>query len=257
MATLTLYRVETGEGGIPLILLHGFASNHAYWGPVTNRLPSHPAVGDRRILAFDLPGHGQSAPSPSGRTAEMADLLLEEMARRGIASAHLCGHSMGGAIACLMALKAPGRVASLTLLAPGGFGPEINARLIRRFAAAQDEATLAPLFEQFFGWRRKVPEEAMAAVLADHGRPGACDEYLRIAETFLTDDEQGVLPLADIAALGMPVKVIWGAQDRITPTRQAHKLPGEMGVHVFEGVGNSIADEIPDRIARLIAENLR
>ncbi len=252
-----LFAVETGRGGIPLVLLHGFAATYAYWAPVLSRLPSNPVVGGRHVLAVDLPGHGASAPSPTGRTSQAADLLLEDLDRRGIDTAHLCGHSMGGAIACLVALKRPERVASLTLLAPGGFGPEINAKLLRRFAMACDEAAVLPLLEHFYGWRRAVPAASLEAVLAERGRPGAAAEHARIAETFLDGDAQGVLPLDAIAKLGMPVKAIWGTQDRITPTLQAHKLPGEIAVHVFEGVGHSIADEIPDAVVRLIGDNLR
>ncbi|MEC9343153.1 MAG: alpha/beta fold hydrolase, partial [Pseudomonadota bacterium] len=248
---------EHGEGGVPLVLLHGFAASHRYWEPVLDRLLGNPVVGGRHVLAYDLPGHGASAPSPTGRTAQSANLLLADLARRNIGQVHLAGHSMGGAIACHMALKAPSRVASLTLLAPGGFGQEINAKLIRRFAAASERGLLAALYEQFYGWRRAPSDIALGTVLADHARPGACAEYARIAETFLEGDRQGVLPLDAIAALGMPIKVIWGTQDRITPTRQAHKLPGEIAVHVFEGVGHSIADEIPDVVVRLIGENVR
>jgi pyruvate dehydrogenase E2 component (dihydrolipoamide acetyltransferase) len=55
----------------------------------------------------------------------------------------------------------------------------------------------------------------------------------------------------------MPTKVVWGAQDRVLPTRQAHRLPGHIAVHVFEGVGHMLPHEIPDAVARLIRENAR
>ena len=252
-----LFAVEMGKGGVALVLLHGFASSHDYWKPVMDRLPANEHVGGRSILAFDLPGHGRSSPTETARTAEMADLLLEEFDRRGIAVVHLAGHSMGGAVACLVALKQPARIASLTLLAPGGFGPGINARLIRRYAVAQDETSLTPLLAQFYGSARAVPEEAMSAVLADRARPGAGEEYLRIAETFLSGEDQGVLPLDTLAGLGIPITVIWGEDDVVTPTTQAHRLPSAMQLHLYDGVGHSIGDEIPDEVVRLIGENVR
>ena len=52
-------------------------------------------------------------------------------AARGITSAHFVSHSMGGTVATLAALLDPKRVTSLTLLASGGHGPEINGSLLR------------------------------------------------------------------------------------------------------------------------------
>jgi pyruvate dehydrogenase E2 component (dihydrolipoamide acetyltransferase) len=53
------------------------------------------------------------------------------------------------------------------------------------------------------------------------------------------------------------VKVLWGTQDRIVPTRQAHRLPGRIAIHVFEDAGHMLPLEIPDEVAFLILENTR
>ena len=52
---------------------------------------------------------------------------------------------MGGAVAALIAMRAGDAVRSLTLLAPGGMGPEINHRVLARFAKAisRDEISVA------------------------------------------------------------------------------------------------------------------
>ncbi|MEM7461762.1 MAG: alpha/beta fold hydrolase [Pseudomonadota bacterium] len=240
--------MQKGSGDPPLLLLHGFAATSGCWQPVLDRLNDN-----RLVIAHDLPGHGKSADySTSGRTAEAADAILDDMVSRDIDAAHFCGHSMGGAIACLIALKSPAHVRSLTLLAPGAFGPEINARLLRRFAIADREETLRPLFEQFYGWHAKVNEKALANLLEDRKRADAGEIYLRFAEKFLNAQRQYEISREALNQLNIPVKVVWGTQDRIVPTRQAHKLPGEFAVHVFEGVGHSIIDEIPDQIVRLL-----
>ncbi len=241
-----------GSGDPPLLLLHGFAATSGCWQPVLDRLNDN-----RLVIAHDLPGHGKSAGyTTSGRTAEAADAILEDMNCRNIDAAHLCGHSMGGAIACLIALKSPKRVRSLTLLAPGGFGTEINARLLRRFATADCEESLRPLFEQFYGWHTEVNERALANLLEDRKRANAGKIYLKFAEKFLDGQRQYEISREALNQLNIPVKVVWGTQDRIVPTRQAHKLPGEFAVHVFEGVGHSIIDEIPEKIVRLLNEQI-
>lgn len=252
-ADCKLHAVQKGSGGSPLLLLHGFAMTHQSWQPVMDRLPQ-----DRLAIGYDLPGHGKSASFPtSGRTAVAADAVLADMARRNTGSVHLCGHSMGGAIACLIALKSPSSVRSLTLLAPGAFGTEINSRLLQRFAVAEAAEDLLPLFEQFYGWRNEVNEVALNNVVEDRKRPDAGKMYRRIANLFLDGEHQHQISRESIAKLNIPTRIIWGTQDRITPTRQAHKLPGEFGVHVFEGVGHSIIDEIPDQLVRLLNEQTR
>jgi pimeloyl-ACP methyl ester carboxylesterase len=248
-----LNALEKGSGGVPLFLIHGFAGTLNYWDPIMERMPA-----TRQIIALDLPGHGRSPlGSGSARTVDLANALLEEIKRRKLEKIHLCGHSMGGAIAALVALKQPALAGSLTLLAPGGFGSEINARLLRRYARADSEILLRPLFEQFYGSIARPSEKSLEILLNDRKRPEACDIFEMIADNFLKGEEQGELPREAIAGLGISVKVIWGTQDRILPTRQAHKLPGEIAIHVFEDVGHNIVDEIPDAVTRLISENIR
>jgi pimeloyl-ACP methyl ester carboxylesterase len=247
-----LHTMAMGDGGVPLCLLHGFGSATHFW-----RLVQGPLAARRLVLACDLPGHGGSGAIGWGRGAgEAAEMIAGDMAGRGVGRLHLCGHSLGGTVASLFALKFPEKVASLTLLAPGGFGPEINARLIRRFARARNAGELEPLLEQLYGAATTPPEGLAQRMMRDRRIAGGDRQLPEIAESFLVGDEQGQLPVAELAGLGMPVRIVWGTQDRVTPTRQAHKLPGVMAVHVFDGVGHSIADEVPDALLRIISENI-
>jgi pimeloyl-ACP methyl ester carboxylesterase len=244
--------VAMGDGNIPVCLLHGFGSACRYW-----RLVQAPLATERLVLAYDLPGHGGSGAVDWGNGAgEAAEIIAGDLAERGVGRLHLCGHSLGGAVASVFALKFPEKAASLTLLAPGGFGPEINARLIRRYAKAGNVAELEPLLEQQYGAATPLPKGLAEQTMADRMVAGGNTQLPKIAESFLVGEEQGQLPIDKIAGLGMPIRVVWGTQDRITPTRQAHNLPGTMAVHIFDGVGHSIADEIPDAVLRVIAENI-
>lgn len=247
-----LFCIERGSGGIPVVFLHGFGASHAVWSEVVERIG---AV--RHLLAFDLPGHAGSLAVPAGSAAVAATAILAELVRRGIDRAHLIGHSMGGAAAALAALGDPSRIASLTLLAPGGFGREINHRLLRRYAAAVGETELTLLLEEFFGWERDLPEGLVAAQAKERRVPGATAALLATVETFFEGSAQRVLPVADLARLALPIKVVWGTQDRVLPTRQAHRLPGRIAIHIFEGVGHMLPQEIPGDIAHLVLENSR
>ncbi len=247
-----LFGVERGSGDIPVVLLHGFGGSHAVWAEVVDRLG-----GDCRSIAFDLPSHAGSLTFPPGGTGSAVRAVRAELARRGIGRAHLVGHSMGGAVAALVALAEPERIASLTLLSPGGFGSEINHRLLRRYAAASEEAELQLILEQFFGWDQPVPPGLAALQASERRVPGANEALQKMVETFFDDGHQKTIPRSELARLPMPTKVVWGAQDRVLPTRQAHRLPGNIAVHIFEGVGHMLPFEIPDAVARLILENAR
>jgi pyruvate dehydrogenase E2 component (dihydrolipoamide acetyltransferase) len=78
-----------------------------------------------------------------------------------------------------------------------------------------------------------------------------------IVETFFDGTRQKLLPVAALAELKLPVKVLWGTQDRVLPTRQAHRLPGRIAVHIFEDAGHMLPYEIAAEVAHLVLENTR
>lgn len=247
-----LFGVERGAGGVPIVFLHGFGASHVVWDDVLARIG-----GARHSIAFDLPCHARSLAHRPGSAANAARAVLAELDRRNVGLAHLVGHSMGGAAAALAALIEPSRIASLTLLAPGGFGREINHRLLRRYAAATEEAEIGLLLEQFFGWESAIPAGLAAAQAGERSAAGASEALLATVETFFDNDLQKTFAVEELARLAVPVKVLWGTQDRVLPTRQAYRLPGRIAVHIFERTGHMLPCEIPDDVAWLVLGNAR
>jgi pimeloyl-ACP methyl ester carboxylesterase len=98
-----------------VVMLHGLASNLAFWHfgfavPLSRRY---------RVTTFDLRGHGMSEMPSKGYTSrDMVKDLLALMDHIGIERAHLVGHSFGGAVALHCAVMAPHRVKTLTLADP-------------------------------------------------------------------------------------------------------------------------------------------
>ena len=95
-----------------LLLVHGLASNLAFWywhiAPALARL--------YRILMVDLRGHGRSSMPAHGYTAHViADDLRVQLDALGIPKIHLLGHSFGGRVAMQFAARFPERVSSVTL----------------------------------------------------------------------------------------------------------------------------------------------
>ena len=241
----------TQDKGAPIILLHGFGGDRQTWLNIQTALSSR-----KRSIAFDLPGHGEALDWPRiGNAGIAAKAVSQSLEALELTDVHLVGHSMGGAVAALVALRNPELVSSLTLLSPGGFGPEINHRLLRRYAAAKDTAEMEILLEQFFGWEFKLPKFLAITAAESRARPGAAATLEAIVEEIIDGSVQKTLPRDELAALTMPIKVIWGTQDRVLPTRQAHKLPGIVATHIFERVGHMAHLEIPKEVTRLILQN--
>lgn len=245
---MTLFARMIGEGDTPLVFLHGFGGSHAVWGSIPDELSR-----DAPVLAYDLPGHGGSLTYPDAGSAKVAaQAILGDLVARGVQRAHLVGHSMGGAVAALMAIMDAPRVASLTLTAPGGFGSEINHRLLTRYAAAQDEASLTPCLEAMYGYMSPVPAGAVAQMLAARAAPGQREMLVRIAGGLVRDGRQGQLPRERLEALEMPVSVVWGELDNVLPVRQAHGLPWRFALHLFPDLGHMLPQEAPIQIAAII-----
>src|SRR4051794_36885198 len=101
---LSLHYIRTGNGAQPaLLLLHGLTDHGRYWAPTAAVLQ------DRfDVVMLDQRGHGQSARPAAGYSAEeMAEDAAGVVRALGLAPATVLGHSMGGAVALVLAATHP------------------------------------------------------------------------------------------------------------------------------------------------------
>jgi pimeloyl-ACP methyl ester carboxylesterase len=248
----SLYAAERGAGPKTVVFLHGFGGCHDVWHKVTSALA--PGI---RTLAYDLPGHGLSFDFPGSAPAKTAArAVLADLAARKIKRVHLVGHSMGGAVAILMALTEPERVASLTLLAPGGFGTEINGPLLRRYAAAAEKGEIRACLAAMSG-PQSLPPARIVDVLAEmRRRPGQLQKLVEIAAAMTRNDRQGVIPREQLDMLNMPVVVVWGTDDAVLPFSQADGLPAHFHLHHVLETGHMLVEEAPDLVAEIVRRNM-
>jgi pimeloyl-ACP methyl ester carboxylesterase len=147
-----LAHTRTGDGPQPLAILHGFLGSGRNLGTLARGLAA--GAPQYSVYAFDLPGHGGSAPLPSSAT--LADVATEVLAAARALNAMpwtLVGHSLGGRVALAIARREPVSVAQLTLLditpsvvPPGGE----TARIVEALLAAPAEAATRDEFRTSF-----------------------------------------------------------------------------------------------------------
>ena len=109
------------KGTSTLLFLHGLGSYVSFW---RFQLDAFAAQG-YRVIAFDQLGYGKSdkpAEFPYSMEA-MSEVVDEVMEVLNIGKATLIGHSMGGEVAMVTAIRFPARVERLALTSPAGFEP--------------------------------------------------------------------------------------------------------------------------------------
>jgi pyruvate dehydrogenase E2 component (dihydrolipoamide acetyltransferase) len=221
-------------GGTPIVLIHGFGGDLMGWMFNQAELAS-----DRPVYAIDLPGHGGSSKDVGeGATRDLARAVTDFMDAKGISSAHLVGHSLGGAVATLIAAKSPERVVALTLIAPGGLGPEIAQDFIDGFIAETRARKLKPVLEMLTANPALVTADMVEDVLKFKRLDGATAALQKIAAANFVGGQQRGSLRDRLAGLTVPVQVIWGDADRVLPAKHAEGLPPNVKVTRIAGAGH-------------------
>ena len=189
------------EGAAPAtVWLGGFKSDMN--GTKAQALADWARRQGRGFVRFDYFGHGESsgdfAQGTVTRWREDALAVIDELTREELV---LVGSSMGAWIACLAALARPERIKALVLVAPA---PDFTEKL------------MAPA----------IPPEGRAA-LADGGvwlRPSEYGEPYPITRTLLEDGARWSILGGEGVPIGMPVRILQGADDPDVPWRHALEL---------------------------------
>ena len=257
---LTLGYRELGEGP-PVLLLHGWPTSSYLWRDV---MP--PIARRNRVLALDLPGFGGSD-KPAGARYDFdlfGGAIEGFLGALGVDRLGLAVHDLGGPVGVHWALRSSGRVSHLALLntllypefseavmlfiracsepemreqitSPAGL--EAAMKLGLADEAALTEESLAAVQEPFAG------EQARRA-LADAGIGLPVDGFAEIART--------------LPSLRIPVRVVYGRQDRILPdiaetvARIEHDLP-QAAVVELPHCGHFLQEEAGHEIGELLA----
>jgi pimeloyl-ACP methyl ester carboxylesterase len=244
-ATTRVHAYRPHPDGAPIVLLTGAGGNAAAWFPHVAAL-----AADGPVYGIDMPGDANpSVPralmAPPAASAAWLDELLGQLSDR---PAHLVGFSYGGWLAMNQAIRAPGRVASITLLDPAGL-TKLDARFWW-WMSIGGLATLTPMplrrrLARWLDSPAMLQPELMTLMWA------AIRGY-RMEQKFpgvLTDDE--------LRAIAVPVLLITGARSAmLTPVeaRARGSLMPHAEVVIVPGShgGFNRIDELNNRIVAFI-----
>jgi pimeloyl-ACP methyl ester carboxylesterase len=192
---------EGADLGEPILLIHGFASNHRInW--VNPRWVETLTRAGRRVIAFDNRGHGKSetfhAPE-AYHSSVMANDAAALLGHLGIARADVMGYSMGARIASFLALTRPDLVRALIL---GGLGDHLVDGVGLPLSIA--EAMEAPSLEALTDPRQRMFRAFADQTQSDRAALAAC---IRGSRQTLTEDE--------VARIACPALVAIGTRDDI------------------------------------------
>ena len=250
------YREELpgdGNASAPAALfLHGYPTSSFLW---RNVLPAAAAAGYRAI-APDLPGFGDSPADLPGTWERQMEHVERFRRALGIEELVLGVHDWGGLIGLRWACDHPDAVRGL-VITDTGFFPDGRwhgmAKSLR--TEGEGEQVLANINRDLFGAALRHISPGLPAAVVDEYWKAYSDEERRRSQLDLyrSGDFSKLEPYdGKLAALGVPVVIVWGALDEFAPVGGAHRfhkqLPGADLV-VLEDAGHYVMEDDPARVA--------
>lgn len=114
MGDESIYYDHKGTDGDPgILLIHGSGGDHTHWPADLRELSGF------NVHAVDLPGHGKSTGQGRKTVDDYADFIDLFVRRKGLSNVTLFGHSLGGAIVQILALRSPDWLSRIVLVGTG------------------------------------------------------------------------------------------------------------------------------------------
>lgn len=245
------YYVMGPEAGLPVVLVHGLGGRSEDW----RNLAPYLARTGFRVCMPDLPGFGRSdKPSDfSYAIPEQSETVVGFMDALGLKQVYLGGWSMGGWIAQHMAANHPERVAKLMLFDSAGIQekPSWNTDLFTPATATELDELDALLMPH--------PPAVPSFIASDLLRVSHKRAWImrRALASMLSgrDATDKLLP-----ELKMPVLIVWGAMDHITPLSQGetiHRFIPQSLMEVVPGCGHLAPVQCADKMGPTVARFLK
>lgn len=261
------HRVACGAHGQgePVVLIHGTPSHSYIWREI---VPGLVAAG-RRVHLFDLLGYGASERPLAADTSVAAQekLLGALIDSWGLLAPDIVGHDIGGAVALRFAVDRPNRLRSLTLLDTVSYdswpsptwreiiethldrGKPISPSDFRALMTRQLKMTV----HEETRMSGHVLEAYLRPISGDLGQPAFFRHQVAHYDSRYT---QEVMPHLD--RLAMPVRLIWGEEDRWQALHWGRRLAADIGAElkIIPKAGHFLMEDAPQAVAATILDFL-
>jgi len=219
------------ENARVFVLLHGFSGDRTTWSNVASGLRR----AGFRVVAPDFPAHGLTTIN-AANSDQLSAFLPAFLDALSIDKVDVVAHSLGAVAASVFALDHSDRVKTLTLIAPAGLGSEIDAGFISGMAQATTAGEITHLLRRISA----KPVELSPALAAEFAATMAKGRLKELADAVVGSSVQRTDIISSLEKLSrsMPVRVLFGLQDRIIPWQQVTSLPPSIGVHFLAQAGH-------------------
>jgi len=233
-------RLRRGGSGEPLLFLHGASGAPAI-------LPFMEKLAQRfDVLVPEHPGYGKSdEPEWLENIHDAAYYYLDFLKHLGLSKVTVVGSSMGGWIAMEMAVRDTSRIKSLVLVSPAGVAaPGVQPADI--FLMAPEDVVRNLFFDEKLAQARLAQPEDVDVSLKNRHTTARLAWEPRLHDPFLPKW---------LHRVDVPVKIVWGRQDRILPVGIAgelHRLIPRASVHILEACGHLPHAEKADEFVEIV-----
>ncbi len=264
--SLPLHVEQYGDGPKQIMLLHGFGATSYTWRSWIGALAQ-----ERRVWSVELKGHG-SAPAPPDDSYSLhdhADLVHRLILQKDLHQLTLVGHSMGGGIALLVALRLleKGRLERLLLVSSAAYPQRLPP-----FIGLAARGRLSEWGLRFIP-KRLLIRTVLRSIVFD--RNGVTDAqvaayaeplYSPAHRTALIKTAGGIIP-PDFAELttrfpeiDLPTLLLWGRHDWVVPLDVGERLVTALPrarLEVMEDCGHVPPEELPKESLEIVLKFLR
>ena len=266
-APLQLHYETYGQGN-PIIFLHGLGGSLYTWRHLVKPLAPH-----YRLILFDLKGAGES-PKPYDDKYSMfdqAELIYRFIHQNDLQQVTLVGHSFGGGVALLVALKLtqrdPARLSRLILIDTIAYPQKLPGviRMLRMpvlgwlgLHLIPDKTKVYDLMETLYYDDSKINWEDVLVYAAPLASPGAKYAFQQTARQILPDHIDEITSM--YPQILVPTLVIWGREDKIIPLENGvrlHRALRNSQLVVIERCGHDPPDEQPEKLREIMQKFLK
>ncbi len=236
--------------GLPVVLVHGFAGGKSYWDEVIPGL-----AGNYRVVAFDLPGHGESGMAKDRYPIEdMASAAKELLDKLGLEKVAMFGHSLGGYITLAFAELYPKYLNGFSLIHSTASPDTEEAKAAREQNArkVQEEGPgefIEGLSKKLFSPDNLDVNSKEVDEVVKIGMQATVDGLVSALKAMKERPDRTYI----LKETELPVLLIAGEQDQIVPPEKTFTVT-KQGVdqHVIKGAGHMSMYEKPDELVKLI-----